>query len=154
MTLKRCLSMLRDRADGSGSSAGNKIFMRLADMGYPVDPRTYHRGGKNSRYFACLKSRKQNRRREECGMLERYYHWTVFPGHSFIHKMDPRMKIIASVLYIVILFVASRPLGLLLGILMRGHDVHDLKISAKMVAKSQNRWCRLSFYHSLKPVFL
>lgn len=30
-----------------------------------------------------------------------------FPGHSFIHKMDPRMKIIASVLYIVILFVAS-----------------------------------------------
>ena len=39
-----------------------------------------------------------------------------FPGHSFIHKIDPRMKIIASVLYIVILFVASRPLGLLLGI--------------------------------------
>ena len=34
-----------------------------------------------------------------------------FPGHSFIHKMDPRMKIIAAVLYIVVLFVASRPLG-------------------------------------------
>ena len=29
-----------------------------------------------------------------------------FPGHSFIHKMDPRMKIIAAVLYIVVLFVA------------------------------------------------
>mgnify|MGYP000260053240 CR=1 FL=1 len=23
-----------------------------------------------------------------------------FPGHSFIHKMDPRMKLIAAVLYI------------------------------------------------------
>ena len=59
-----------------------------------------------------------------------------FPGHSFIHKMDPRMKIIASVLYIVILFVASRPLGLLLGILMVVMMYMISKISAKMVAKS------------------
>ena len=35
-----------------------------------------------------------------------------FPGHSFIHKMDPRMKLIAAVLYIIVLFVASRPLGM------------------------------------------
>lgn len=59
-----------------------------------------------------------------------------FPGHSFIHKMDPRMKIIVSVLYIVILFVASRPLGLLLGILMVVMMYMISKISAKMVAKS------------------
>ena len=59
-----------------------------------------------------------------------------FPGHSFIHKMDPRMKIIASVLYIVILFVASRPLGLLLGILMVVMMYMISKISAEMVAKS------------------
>ena len=39
-----------------------------------------------------------------------------FPGHSFIHKMDPRMKLIAAVLYIIVLFVASRPLGMALGI--------------------------------------
>ena len=25
-----------------------------------------------------------------------------FPGHSFIHKMDPRMKLIAAVLYIIV----------------------------------------------------
>lgn len=31
-----------------------------------------------------------------------------FPGHSFIHKMDPRMKLIAAVLYIIVLFVASQ----------------------------------------------
>ena len=41
-----------------------------------------------------------------------------FPGNSFIHKMDPRMKIISSVLYIIILFVASRPLGLVLGVVL------------------------------------
>ena len=41
-----------------------------------------------------------------------------FPGNSFIHKMDPRMKIISSVRYIIILFVASRPLGLVLGVVL------------------------------------
>ena len=55
-----------------------------------------------------------------------------FPGHSFIHKMDPRMKIIASVLYIVILFVASRPLGLLLGILM--------VVMMYMISKFRQKW--------------
>ena len=39
-----------------------------------------------------------------------------FPGNSPIHRMDPRMKLIAAVLYIIVLFVASRPLGMALGI--------------------------------------
>lgn len=59
-----------------------------------------------------------------------------FPGYSFIHKMDPRMKIIASVLYIVILFVASRPLGLLLSILMVVGMYAVSKLSARLVIKS------------------
>ena len=41
-----------------------------------------------------------------------------FPGDSFIHKMDPRMKIIATLLYIIMLFVASHPLSLIVGILL------------------------------------
>lgn len=49
-----------------------------------------------------------------------------FPGHSFIHKMDPRMKIIASVLYIVILFVASAA-RTAAWYFDGGHDVHDLQ---------------------------
>ena len=57
-----------------------------------------------------------------------------FPGHSFIHKLDPRMKIIAAILYIVVLFVASRPLGLLLGMVVAMYLVS--KISGKMVLKS------------------
>lgn len=59
-----------------------------------------------------------------------------FPGHSFIHKMDPRMKIIAAVLYIVVLFVASRPLGLALGIAIVVLMYAVSKISPKMVVKS------------------
>ena len=59
-----------------------------------------------------------------------------FPGHSIIHKMDPRMKIIASILYIITLFVASRPLGLAIGILMVVLMYTVSKISWKMVVKS------------------
>ena len=40
-----------------------------------------------------------------------------FPGKSAIHKMDPRIKILLSVLYIVMLFVADNMWGLLLGVL-------------------------------------
>ena len=38
-----------------------------------------------------------------------------FPGQSAIHRMDPRVKILLSVLYIVMLFVAGTLWGLLLG---------------------------------------
>ena len=40
-----------------------------------------------------------------------------FPGQSAIHRMDPRTKIILSILYIVMLFVADNMWGLLLGVL-------------------------------------
>ena len=40
-----------------------------------------------------------------------------FPGKSPIHRMDPRMKIILCIAYIVMLFLASNPTGLLVGIL-------------------------------------
>lgn len=38
-----------------------------------------------------------------------------FPGESIIHRLDPRMKIILTTLYIVALFVPSNPVGLLVG---------------------------------------
>ncbi|MEM1486279.1 energy-coupling factor transporter transmembrane component T [Oscillospiraceae bacterium PP1C4] len=39
-----------------------------------------------------------------------------FPGKSVIHKLDPRMKIVLTMAYIVELFIASNPIGLLVGI--------------------------------------
>ena len=34
-----------------------------------------------------------------------------FPGYSVIHKLDPRTKIILSVLYIVAIFLANTPIS-------------------------------------------
>lgn len=38
-----------------------------------------------------------------------------FPGHSPLHRMDPRMKIIISMLYIILLFIPTNPFGLGIG---------------------------------------
>lgn len=40
-----------------------------------------------------------------------------FPGNSFIHRLDPRTKILATLIYIVAIFFANTPLtyGLLIG---------------------------------------
>ena len=38
-----------------------------------------------------------------------------FPGHSFVHRMDPRMKMIVTFLFVIMLFCISHPVGLLAG---------------------------------------
>ena len=40
-----------------------------------------------------------------------------FPGNSLVHRFDPRLKLVLTVAYIVLLFAASNPLGLTLSIL-------------------------------------
>ena len=35
-----------------------------------------------------------------------------FPGDSLVHKFDPRMKLVLTIVYIILLFAASNPLGL------------------------------------------
>ena len=40
-----------------------------------------------------------------------------FPGKSFVHRLDPRIKILLTVLYIVMLFAASGFLGLGVGMI-------------------------------------
>ena len=40
-----------------------------------------------------------------------------FPGKSVLHRLDPRMKILLTVGYIIMLFSVSNPLGLCVGIL-------------------------------------
>lgn len=43
-----------------------------------------------------------------------------FPGNSLVHRFDPRLKLVLTVAYIVLLFAASNPLGLTLSILFWG----------------------------------
>ncbi len=59
-----------------------------------------------------------------------------FPGDSFIHKMDPRMKIIITLLYIVMLFIAKNIVGMALGILFLVFCYKVSGIPGKMVTKS------------------
>lgn len=39
-----------------------------------------------------------------------------FPGASFLHRLDPRVKILLTIAYIVMLFMVSNALGFLIGI--------------------------------------
>ena len=34
-----------------------------------------------------------------------------FPGNSLVHRFDPRLKLVLTVAYIVLLFAASNPFG-------------------------------------------
>ena len=59
-----------------------------------------------------------------------------FPGNSLVHRFDPRLKLVLTVAYIVLLFAASNPLGLTLSILFLGVMYKMAKIPVKMILKS------------------
>ena len=59
-----------------------------------------------------------------------------FPGNSLVHRFDPRLKLVLTVAYIVLLFAASNPLGLVLSILFLGVLYKVAKIPVKMNGKS------------------
>ncbi len=59
-----------------------------------------------------------------------------FPGNSVIHRMDPRMKIILTFVYIVMLFMASNMVSLLVGILFLVVIYAISRIPPKMILKS------------------
>ena len=61
-----------------------------------------------------------------------------FPGNSLVHRFDPRLKLVLTILYIVLLFAASNPLGLALSLIFlaamyavdtyRGHRAREKQI--------------------------
>ena len=59
-----------------------------------------------------------------------------FPGNSVLHRCDPRLKLVATIAYIVVLFVAPNPLGLALSI--ETVYVLDLLIHAARQASAEN----------------
>ena len=59
-----------------------------------------------------------------------------FPGHSAIHRMDPRMKLILTVFYIVVLFVVSNPFGFIPSVLFLTWAYLLAGIPLKMIARS------------------
>ena len=59
-----------------------------------------------------------------------------FPGSSLVHRFDPRLKLVLTIAYIVLLFAASNPLGLTLSILFLAAMYRVARIPAKMILKS------------------
>ena len=59
-----------------------------------------------------------------------------FPGFSPVHKLDPRMKLILTVIYVVMLFVADNLAGLSVGILFSLAAYLVARIPLKMMARS------------------
>ncbi len=59
-----------------------------------------------------------------------------FPGNSFIHKLDPRVKILLTIAFIVMLFISSNPIGICVGIFFLLVTYLISKIPFSMVLKS------------------
>ena len=59
-----------------------------------------------------------------------------FPGNSVVHRCDPRLKLVATIAYIVVLFVAPNPLGLALSIALLAALYKVAKIPGKLILKS------------------
>ncbi len=65
-----------------------------------------------------------------------------FPGHSFIHRLDPRTKILAVLLYIVCIFLADSALS------------YGIMIAFAALAVLLSRLPVLMVLKSLKPVWI
>ena len=59
-----------------------------------------------------------------------------FPGNSILHRCDPRLKLVGTIAYIVVLFVAANPVGIALSIALLAFLYSMAKIPFKMILKS------------------
>ncbi len=59
-----------------------------------------------------------------------------FPGNSVLHRLDPRMKIVLTMAYIVLLFVAANPAGLALATVLLAGLYRVAKIPLRIIVKS------------------
>ena len=59
-----------------------------------------------------------------------------FPGTSLVHRFDPRMKLVLTIVYIILLFAASNPLGLTLSLVFLVAMYGVAKIPFKLITKS------------------
>ena len=59
-----------------------------------------------------------------------------FPGNSLVHRFDPRLKILLTIVYIVLLFAAANPLGLALSIAWLAVLYKMARIPVRMIVKS------------------
>ena len=76
-----------------------------------------------------------------------------YPGKSIVHKLDPRIKIILTVLYIVMLFCASNPVGLAVGIVFMFSAYALSKLPFGMMLKTMKPVLPIIIFTSVLNVF-
>ena len=59
-----------------------------------------------------------------------------FPGDSVVHRMDSRAKILLTIVYIVMLFIANNVVGLGLSVVFAGLLYVIAKIPMRMILRS------------------
>ncbi len=77
-----------------------------------------------------------------------------FPGYSIIHKLDPRTKILLSLLFIVAVFLANNPITMLLLSLITVFLIFISRISFKVILKSIKPLAIILLVTTLLNVFL
>ena len=58
-----------------------------------------------------------------------------YPTESIVHKLDPRVKLFGTVLYIISLFIAKNPAVYLLGVVFLFACIHISKVPVKYILK-------------------
>ncbi len=76
-----------------------------------------------------------------------------FPGKSFIHRLDPRVKIILTIVYIVLLFLVQGIAGLALSIVLLVIFYLIAKIPLRMIFKGLKPVVPLVLFTSLLNIF-
>ena len=77
-----------------------------------------------------------------------------FPGNSFIHRLDPRTKIVLTVLFIVSVFVVNSPLGFLLVFLAVASLICLSGISFKVILKGVKPIIYVLIFTALINIFM
>ncbi len=77
-----------------------------------------------------------------------------FPGYSVIHKLDPRTKILLSVLFIITVFLANNPVTLLMLAVITIGMIFMSRISFKVIFKAVKPLVFILLFTALLNIFL
>ena len=76
-----------------------------------------------------------------------------FPGNSIVHRCDPRLKLVVTIAYIVVLFMAANPLGIALSIALLALLYGVAKIPYKLILKSLKPIVPIILFTSVMNLF-
>jgi len=76
-----------------------------------------------------------------------------FPGNSVVHKLDPRMKLILTILYIVMLFLSGSAIAFIISGVLLGVCYKVSKIPLKMILKSLKPLLPILIFTAVLNVF-